>query len=188
MWISAWNELKTIGQSIRQKNRKRYLFEIFFYDTYNDKIILAHREGFVINIFNSNGDLTNSIKKNYKPVQFTKKDKADVIKYWEYTPPYKSKIDFFKKATIFPKNYPPILTCCVNNNKIYIVTYEKNKKKKNKTVLYNLDGKFLGNKFVPLVMNGPSEAYPFTIFNNKFYQIVDNYENDVWELHISKIE
>jgi hypothetical protein len=176
------------GQSLFRKNRKRNLFEIFFYDTYKGKIILAHREGFVIDIFDPMGNLINSIQRKYKQVPFTDKDKEDVIKYLEYSPSYKLSKDYFKKATIFPEYYPPILTCNVDDDKIYITTYIKNKNNENKIIIYRLDGKYLYDKFVPIVMQAPHIRFPFTIFKKHLYQIVDNADEEIWELHITKIE
>jgi len=174
------------GKFIRRKNRKRDVFEIYFYDTYKDKIVLAHREGFVIDIFNSDGSLINTIRYDYKPIPFTGKDKEAVIQYWKVTPPYKSKVDYFEKISIFPKYYPPILTCKLSDDKIFVVTYAKNKDG-NEILVFSLSGKYIEKKFLPIIMNSPSEVSPFTIHNNYLYQIVENYEKEVWELHVLKM-
>lgn len=174
------------GNYIRQKNRKRNVFVISFYDTYKDKIVLAQREGFLIDIFNSDGSLINSIRHNYEPIPFTEKDKEAVIKYWEKTPPYNSKVDYFKQISIFPKYYPPILTCKLSDDKIFVVTYAKNKDG-NEILVFSLTGKYIGKKFLPIIMNSPSEVAPFTIHNNYLYQIVENYEKEFWELHVLKM-
>ena len=175
------------GNYIRRKNRKRDVFEISFYDTYKDKIVLAQREGFVIDIFNSDGSLINTIRQNYKPIPFTEKDKAAVINYWKITPPYNSKVDYFKQISIFPKYYPPILTCKLSDDKIFVVTYAKNKDG-NEILVFSLTGKYIGKRFLPIIMNSPSEVSPFTIHNNYLYQIVENYEKEVWELHVLTIQ
>lgn len=185
---SQFNLIKKLhcGKYIRRKDRKRDVFEIYFYDTYKDKIVLAHREGFVIDIFNSDGSLLNSIRHNYKPVPFTEKDKEAVIQYWKITPPYKSKIDYFKRISIFPKYYPPILTCKLSDDKIFVVTYAKTMDG-NEVLVFSLSGKFIGKKFLPIVMNSPGEVFPFTIHNSCLYQIVENFEQEGWDLHVLKM-
>lgn len=175
------------GKWLRHIKKKRDLFEIFFYDTCEDKIVLAHRKDFVIDILDENGNVIHSIKQDYIPIPFTKRDKTAVIEYWGKNPPYKFAFDFIKKRTAFPKNYPPILTCKLDKNKIYVITYLK-KNKKNECLIFDINGKYLKKIFIPLYIKSPLEIDPFTIDRSYLFQLIENYEKEIWELHISELK
>lgn len=98
------------GKALIHPNRRREFFEIHFYDTYKDKIVVAHREGFVIDIFDSEGSILRSIEHKIKPVPFTNEDKKNVVKYWKESGLEQWQIDRLLDRTDFPDFYPPIQT------------------------------------------------------------------------------
>ena len=149
---------------------------------------MAHREGFNIDILDSNGNLLHSIRYKYKPVPFTSKDRGKVIQYWREERGYEQwRIDFEEKRTDFPKYYPPIQTCRLADGIIYVITYKK-KGNKFECLLFDMKGEFIKTTHIPLNMLGPGQVSPFTIYGNYLYQLIYDFKNERWELHVGRIE
>ena len=163
-------------------------FEIHFYDVYKDKIVIAQREGFVIDIFDSGGKLLHSIKHKVKAVPFTKTDKEDAVKYWREERGYEqSQIDILLERTDFPDYFPPIQTCQLADGKIYVITYRR-KDNKNECLIFDMQGKFLKRTFIKLKTAVSPWYYPYTIYNDKMYYLSENEGTEETELHIEDIE
>ena len=176
------------GKALIHPNRRREFFEIHFYDVYKDKIVIAQREGFVIDIFDSGGKLLHSIKHKVKAVPFTKTDKEDAVKYWREERGYEqSQIDNLLERTDFPDYFPQIQTCRLADGKIYVITYRR-KDNKNECLIFDMQGKLLKKTYLPLKMLAPNLASPFTIHEENLFQLIFNYENEKWELHINQID
>lgn len=171
------------GKAMIHKNRTRDVFEIFFYDVVESKIILAHRKGFFLDIFDTDGNKLNSITRNNKPIPFGKEDKDEIVSYWNSQPNYKGFYEIMKKRLNFPKFYPDIYQCRKSKNLIYIITYLK-KENKRECYVYNNNGEYLKKIFLPLKIKSPVDLGIFTIHNNKLYQLVEDIDNEIWRLHI----
>ena len=190
LYDSEFKQTKELyrGRALIHPNRHRDFFEIHFYDTYEDKIVVAHREGFVIDIFNSEGKLLHKIKRNTKPLPFTERDKEHVLQYWREERGFqKWQIDQLLERTDFPDYYPPIQTCRLADDLIYVITYSKSGNKF-ECYLYDLAGKFVRTAYIPLFMLSPNLAAPFAINGNEVFQLIFNDEKNEWELFINVIE
>ena len=185
LYNSNFKKLKELhrGNSVIHKNRSIDIFEIFFYDVVKNKIVIAHRKGFCVDIFDTDGNKLNSITRNIKPIPFSEKDKQDVVSYWASLPYYKGFYESVKKRLNFPKYYPEIYQCRVSSTKIYIITY-LTKDNKRECFVYDLDGKYLKRIFLPLKIESPVDHGIFTIYNNKLYQVIENLNDETWELNI----
>ena len=185
LYDSNFKKLKELhrGKAMIHKNRTRDIFEIFFYDVVKNKIVIAHRKGFFLDIFDIDGNKLNSITRNNKPIHFGEKDKKEIVSYWNSQPYYKGFYKRMKKRLNFPKYFPEIYQCRVSSTKIYIMTYLK-KDNKRECFIYDLDGKYLKRIFLPLKNESPVDHGIFTIYNDKLYQIIENLNDEIWELHI----
>lgn len=185
LYNSNFKKLKELhrGNAMIHKNRSIDIFEIFFYDVVKNKIVIAHRKGFCVDIFDIDGNKLNSITMNIKPIPFSEKDKQEVVSYWASQPYYKGFYEGVKKRLKFPKYYPEIYQCRVSNTKIYIITY-LTKNNKRECFIYGLDGKYLKRIFLPLKIESPVDHGIFTIYNDKLYQIIENLNDEIWELNI----
>jgi hypothetical protein len=54
--------------------------------------------------------------------------------------------------------------------------------------IFNLDGKQLKRTFIPLRDTSPINTPPFTIYNNHLYQLIENFDEEQWQLVIDKID
>lgn len=190
---SALQEVKEIhrGKWILQKNRKRRVFEQFFYEVVGDKIVFVHYSSdFAIDIVDAEGKLIHSIRRDDKKIPFTKKDQQAVLDYWPQHPSYRRDVERLKRSTIFPEYFPAISTCRVANKKIYVITYLL-QQGKSECLVYDMQGKFQKRIFIPLLKRTPHGIYDlpnFSIYDGRLFQVIDNPDKETWELHIDTIE
>lgn len=67
------------GRWMIHKNRKKDLFEIYFFDVHDNKIIFAHREGFQIEVLDEKGNNLHTIKMDPPKIPFTDKDMKQIF-------------------------------------------------------------------------------------------------------------
>jgi len=181
--------MKTVffkGKWMIHMGGKRDLFEIYFFDVYYNKIIFAHREGFDIEILNENGKTLHSIKLSPTRIPFTTRDMDYIIKDMESNTKNKGYVQYIKNQTIKPVYFPDIRTCRVADGKIYVVTYLK-QKGRSECLIFNLEGRQLKRVFIPLRDTSAIRMPPFTIHNDRLFQLIEDVDNEQWNLVIDKI-
>lgn len=167
-------------------DRSRDLFETYFYDVYKDKIYFAYRDEFKIGAVDKNGVEISLIKINPKKIPFTDKNWNDIFSNISLNPNNKAFVNSLKKSATKPKFFPDIRTCSIANNKIYVFTYLK-KKSLSECLIFSTNGEFIKKVFVPFRATSDLNIHPFTIANNKIYQLVENIDKETWELFIDEI-
>ena len=155
--------------------------------TYKDKIYVAKEKGFTVNILDHDGKLLNTITRDYKPRKFTVKDEEEMRVMFKKGMPA-GQYETMKDRMVFDKYYPEILMIQVSDDIIYVSTWKK-KNDLYEMFLYKLDGTFIKQKFIKLVLR-PGDAirpYPSTFNRGKLYQLIEDEDDEVWKLHITKI-
>lgn len=174
-WASPYQP--GVGTSVYQ--------EPIVFQTFNNNLYIVKGANFKIDIFNKKGNKIHSFNQNYKKIKVAKQRKDQVIKYLKTDPATKN-IFQYMKPIVFPEHYPAIRTFLIADEKIYIVTYER-ENNKNEFIVLNLKGKFVKKVFLTLNKKDLLNLYPFTIKNGVLYQLFDNEETEQWELHSQKI-
>ncbi len=158
--------------------------------TYGDKIIIGDsRKGFYFKVFDFKGNLLYTIDKKFEKVKIGSdfKDKliADLkIVDRELWPMVKNVMHFYEY-------FPPFRTFFVSEGRIYATTY-KEKDGKHEIIILDLKGNLLKRIFLPLKawkvcrFNSMEEDL-FTIQKGKLYELVDNEDKELYELHITDI-
>jgi hypothetical protein len=152
-----------------------------------DGKIFINEETGIIHIFDENGEKTNPIKPDYKPLKVTSAHKD---KYWEFFKTdsrFKHRIEGLKQIMDFPEYFPMIRHFLVSDKKVYVLTYREVKGRR-EFYIYDLSGNFLTKKLGPLKEINVLELCPYTIFKGKLYQLVENQQTEEWELHIDSLE
>jgi len=86
---------------------------------------------------------------------------------------------------IIPEYFPGFYRFAIDNGKVYFLTYLK-KDGKREIIVADFKGKMPKRTYVPWVEN---DAYiNFSIENDKFYYILENEEEEVWELHMVEMK
>jgi hypothetical protein len=189
IYDSEFSKIKEFykGKWVRHKDGRRDLFEIYFFDVYDNKIIFAHRTGFNIEILNDKGDNLHKIKLNPPRIPFNDKDMDNILKDMMINTKEKNFVQYIKTKSIKPDYFPDIRKCLVANDKIYVLTYLK-KNRQTECYIFNMKGQQLKRIFIPLRDTSPIVMPPFTITNGHLYQLIENEKKEQWQLVVDKIE
>jgi hypothetical protein len=138
--------------------------------------------GFKIDVFNRNGDSLYTISPQYKKVKFPQ----EFIDAWFKRIKRRRGMNFYdyaKKKVRWPEFFPAIRDLIVDNGHVYVITWRK-KKQEHEFFIFDLEGKLVKKTFLPLQDYDDGVAlFPYSLKNNYLYQLIDNEEEEVWELH-----
>ncbi|MCK4944541.1 MAG: hypothetical protein KAS65_13240 [Candidatus Aminicenantes bacterium] len=152
---------------------------------YQDRIyVVAGKLGFTIDVFDLQGKKLYAIKKKYTPLKVPGDYKDKILKWFKNNSNFKQFYEFFIQRLSFKEQFPPIRTMLVESNRIYVVTY-KQKNELSEIIIMDLKGKELKQKYVPIVgIPGNLLDSPiFTIKNQQYYTLIENDDEEIWELH-----
>lgn len=158
-----------------------------FYVSNNKIIALGGQKEFAINILDDKGTQLSSITREYKRLKVTEDYKKRVLDFLKTNPDTKQFYEVLKNRIKFSEYFPTIQFFYVDNQKIYIQTYLK-KDETDEFFIYNFKGQFLKRLFLPIAYLDGLRLCPTYIKDNKLYQIIENEEEEEWELHAHPIE
>jgi hypothetical protein len=169
------------------------------FSVYKNKIYVEKSEKqFLIEVFDSKGNSLLKINKKSDPPPVTEE-----IKKARFEDLKKDRIingiakreggwdSFEKKGTFtYPDKFPHIQDMVVSDDKIYVSTYDA-KNNKQKYIVMDLKGKVLNTTYMPIPQSSSFLAKTmgrenrfYGIADNKYYYLVENEENEEFELHI----
>jgi hypothetical protein len=158
---------------------------------YKDKLYTAWENDIDIKVYDTGLKELYAIKHSLKRVKVTEDDKKKIIDYLKNTPPSKDYFEFLKPIK-FPDFYPSVWSIFVTGDILYVMTFSSDDSEegiqKYDILLFDLKGKFLKKIVLPLKMKDPLLPSPFIIHKGKLYQLVENEDEEEWELHISEIK
>jgi hypothetical protein len=161
--------------------------------TYFDRY--AYKDKFVyptdtnsIKIFNSDGKEVTSFTPNYTKVPINGELKKTIDEFFTKDIRYKEPYLIAKDSNLItlPEYMPIFKDYRLADDKIYILSNFK-KDGKFETFIYDFSGKLLKKTFIPLVESDMLTLYPFSIKDNKIYQLVMDEEEEEFKLHITEI-
>ena len=156
-------------------------------EVYRDRVYINDPEGLTIYVFDANGNQLPSIKHNYDKLVITDDYKNEMLNWYKTYPSFKDRWPQWKDRLKFPGYFPAIRWFNVIDDKIYVLTH-KQENEKSEFIILDLDGKFLKKAMVPLVEKDERLWYPYTIKNDKLYQLIENPDEEEWELHVKEIK
>jgi hypothetical protein len=170
----------------------RLLHHYFGYILYNNKIFIADSlKGFVIDVFDSSANnlysinLSKKIERIRVDGQYREKALEGLKLFWLDL--YKSRK---KSAFTIYEYFPPIRQFWIDNNKIYITTFKK-QGDDHELIILDIKGNILGKLFLPLKSmrdyNYPTVDDLFTVYKGILYELIENDQTEIWELHKTKI-
>ena len=156
------------------------------FTTYDKKIFVLLREKGDVDVFDDDGKKLFSINYDYERVPVTKEDEMEIRNFFQKTPGRRQFYESVKQQLFFPTYFPVARQLTIADNKIYVLTNKK-EKGKSEFVIFDIKGKFLKKIMVPFKNMDPHESYPFTIFDGKIFQFMENEKTEKWELQINEI-
>ncbi len=203
-------ELQEIKELYRQKFVQQrsgrgvtiqLLSDLVNFQVWDNKIFIEKSpEGFLIDVFDSNGNTLYQINRDYEKIKVTGAHKEAAIKEIKEDPTIKRRIKQFgswenlqqmMKFT-FPDFMPPIQNIEIADGRIYARTFQK-KNNNEEYIVMDLEGKMLQKTYIPRVhplslkdqLIGVKMA---VIRNDKLYYLKENEEQEVWELHVYEVK
>jgi hypothetical protein len=175
-----------IGMELLNKAGKiQILSRSLDYKTYQDKVFVVGGQGFQIDVLDNKGDNIVSIKQKYEKLKFTSEDEKRIMEALKKAMP-SAQYEALKNRWAFPEYYPEILTLQVSDGKIYALTWKRDNSKF-ETFIFDFNGKLLATKFIKFALQDAIRPTPFTIYKGQLYQVIENEDEEVWELHINDI-
>lgn len=155
--------------------------------TFDNKAFIVGSRDFVIDVFNVEGKKLYSIQHDYKNMDFTDKHKEEILDWYKVNPTTKQYYESIKSRLDFPTLFPSIRSFIIADKKIYVQTYKK-KNQDTEFLIFDIKGKFLKTVWLPIIKTNPVEiSQLFTIKNNKLYQLIEDEDEEVWDLNIVEI-
>lgn len=147
-----------------------------------NKILIGGGEEFVINIFDADGNKVSSISRDYNKLKVTGAYKQAVHHSIKTGRGTKQVYEAIKNLITFREYFPAIQSFWTADEYVYIRTYLE-KDGKYEFFVYDLNGKFLKRSFLPIYNRDGINPFPIAVKNNTLYQLVENVDKEVWELH-----
>lgn len=173
----------------RKSGRIDMLPHLIFIRKYDNKIFSFDQKGdFVINVYDSSGKHFKKIKAEYKKRKVTKEY---INKTWEWARKdirLRSLSEERRRMAYFPDYFPVMKNFVVNDNKIYVHTYQmKTGEDKSEFVIIDFKGKILKKIYLKGADINTIEFAPYSFKKGKYFCLFENPETEKIELHIEKI-
>lgn len=165
----------------------RVLQKPFMYQGNKDNILLPGEKGSEIDVFDTGMNKRFTITVDHKKKRVTQDFKDSVINYFQTSPRTKDIYEVLLKPVSFPDTFPVYQVFFLVEDRILVLTWEK-EKGNNLFFVYDLAGKFLKKVWIPLVYQNDLEFYPITIKGGKLYQLIEDFDSEEWNLHISTVD
>ena len=174
--------------NMNQSNEIRVFFTTLSFETYKERVFLCGREDFIIDAFDKTGKKLFTIDREYKRGKVTEQDKKNVIDWYKQDPRYdEAQFQIIKQMLRFPDYFRAIDQIRAKDDKLYVRTH-KVKDGKYEFLVFDIDGKYLETKYIPLEKGDPVYPYPYDIGNGNIYQLIENLDTEEWNLHVTKFD
>lgn len=153
-----------------------------------DRIFVTGEQDGVILVYDEKGEKLFDISHDFEKIRVTQKDKDRYHNYFKTDPQTRHLYDNIKPLIVFPDYFPRIRGMDVVDNRIYVNGYLRSDGTTEFTI-FDLGGNLLKEK---IRLNLPEatarDLYPYTIHDEKIYQLVDNDQTEQWELRITEMK
>ena len=203
-------ELEEIKELYRQKHVQQgvpptlkldMVMDFVYFSACDDKIFIDRSaDGFIVDVFDNQGKKLYQVEKEYEKIKVSEDQKKEIINRFKEGPNIKAQSqqlggweELKKIFTMnFPGFYPAIQEMTITGKKIYIQTF-KLKDNKSEYVVMDLKGNISKRVYLPRFENTPLIAKIIgaklhTIYNDKLYYLMENEDEEEWELYVEEIK
>ena len=163
----------------------RVFTEPYVLHSYGDKIFTTDGVEFEIDVYDNDGKKMYTIKQEYKKIKVSEETEKAVIHYFKTSPSTRDVFQFMQPIK-FPEYLPAIRNFIVKDQKIYVLNF-KQEDNKSEFYVFDLKGKLLKHVFLPLKEQTALTYFPYTIKDDTLYQLVENEDEEEWELVVTEI-
>lgn len=156
---------------------------------YKDKLYIAPDPvKFAIDVYDKDGKKIRTISREYKIKKISSEYRKKTIDWFENDYFWKNLYRVRKDGVTFRDYYPPILMVLVDSDKLYVFTHVFDKQGDRECIIMDLEGKELKRVFLPVKETyGMDFQFPYTIYKDNFYILMENLDEETWELHKIKL-
>jgi len=142
-----------------------------------------------IRLHDENGRILLDIDPAIERVKFTEKDKQGYIDSYMINADYKLHYERLKQRFLYPDYFPLWQNFIPVDGKIYIQTFARDEQNgTNEFYIYDFGGNYLRTVRLPLTEYFDFTPDPYYIYDNRLYQLSNNYDDEVIELRITEID
>jgi hypothetical protein len=158
----------------------------FTFAVSENEILLVGKDDATIDVFDEQMKNLVSITVDQKRAKMDQDFKDKVTEFLKTGPRTK---DFFEmmKPLKFPSSFPVIVDFFVDDDIIYVLTWTGGMGKFG-CFSYTLAGKYKAKSILTIKMQNEFTPYPISFHKKRIYQLVENEDEEVWELHASAIQ
>jgi hypothetical protein len=162
--------------------------DIFFRYVHKRRFFLPTVDG-IIHVFDENGKEVTVIKPDYRRQEITPDLERRFDTFFSTDVRFKVNYNNDKSANRieFPDYLPLLRDYRVADGKVYVIS-NKWKDGKFESFIFDMMGNLLKKLWLPLVEKDMIEFFPFTITEGKIHQLVENENEEQWELHVTEIK
>lgn len=157
---------------------------------YKDRLYTAWDINFQIKVYDTDFKLLFSIKHPVERLKVSEDLKKKIIEFFKTSQMTKNYYEMMKPIR-FPESFPALQNLFISEDKIYAITFNSTSPDEftdnTETLIFNLKGKFLEKVILPIKRMDPIMQYPFTIHKGKLYQLIENEDEEQFEVHITEI-
>jgi hypothetical protein len=182
----VYREVDGIQPRLRRIEAVTWPSDIFV--VYDNKIFVAEKRNTIL-VFDQKGKKLYDIPLEYPKIKVTDQIKQRYIKYYKEDDPYwRARWDRLKNWYVYPEYLPVVQYFLVSDQKIYILTY-RTRKDTFEFLILNTAGKHLQTVYLPLYneKNSVFGITPLYIKNNTLFQLIENEDEEQWDLHATPI-
>lgn len=159
----------------------------YIFKTYQGKLFLNQGIEFLIDVYDQSGNKIKTITREYKKIKITDTHKEKVLAFYKTYRNTRNIFQTIKRIIKFPDYFPAIRDIFLDQEKLYVATY-LHRGTEMEFLVFDINGKFLERVFLDMEGEAPFNVpYLYTIFNGNKYQIIENVEEEAWEMHITPI-
>lgn len=151
-----------------------------------DRVYIVASGEFLVEAFDSNGDKLYSIEREYQRKKVTSKDIKEFHERYRVNARNRVMYSLLKDKFTFSDKFPAIDEIYATNDKLYVMTY-RYENDLTETFIYDMNGKFVKQIWMPILRNMPGGSGKFIIERNCLYQLYEDDESEQWVLRIDSI-
>ena len=135
-----------------------------------------------IKVFDLAGNPVSDIRHPVDGVAVSREFRRRLQEYYRTDPNWKDYWEYIKQHLTFPDFFPAVRDLFVDKGRIYVQTFVY-RDGNAQWLLFGLNGKFKGRAWLPLDNFFSDEATLHGIRDGIYYQLRENPEKEVWEIH-----
>jgi hypothetical protein len=151
--------------------------------SYKDKFYAGNDAEGIIKVFDPDGKEIRTIRYPFKELEVTREQINEMLAHYQINPDTKTAYARLKDRIEFPKFYPRFYDFFADDF-LYVLTF-KRQENQAEFIVFDDNGKFVKKIMVPFYQTNMHVTYPHNIRGGKLYQVVENEDDELWELHVS---